>query len=337
MRALGEADLLGLWERGQAFTRSTGPAGDRRGFPETRPDSAADWPLGRRNRALAELHCLCFGPRSRLDLVPQCAEKLEFELDGEAAGGRPRRRGRANRSWSTGGLSGCRPAATWRDRRRTRSRCGGAARWPSAAGWIVGPEPAAPASAEIEWTRSGSRRVGEQMALADPLAEIMLHFDCPVCGESFEESLDLPAFLWAEMEAQAKRLLYDVHTLASAYGWSEAEILSLSAARRAILSRDGARMTGYLQRIAATAASPQPALHPLVGSIFRRTSRDAGADTPPQIEEFAGPKNSGSPRREPAVPNSRRIARGGASRPRRMVSTRLRQRLGRSRINGFSR
>ena len=52
-------------------------------------------------------------------------------------------------------------------------------------------------------------------------------------------------------------------------------------------------MTGYLQRIAATAASPQPALHPLVGSIFRQTSRDAGADTPPQIEEFAGSEEFG--------------------------------------------
>jgi hypothetical protein len=52
-------------------------------------------------------------------------------------------------------------------------------------------------------------------------------------------------------------------------------------------------MKGYLQRIAATAASPQPALHPLVGSIFRQTSRDAGADTLPLIEEFAGSEEFG--------------------------------------------
>ena len=52
-------------------------------------------------------------------------------------------------------------------------------------------------------------------------------------------------------------------------------------------------MTGYLQRIAATAAGPQPALHPLVGSIFRQTSRDAGADPPPQIEEIAGSEEFG--------------------------------------------
>ena len=34
------------------------------------------------------------------------------------------------------------------------------------------------------------------------------------------------------MEAHARRLLLDVHQLASAYGWSEMEILSLSATRR---------------------------------------------------------------------------------------------------------
>ena len=92
------------------------------------------------------------------------------------------------------------------------------------------------------------------MALADPLAEIMLHFDCPACGTSFDESLDLAAFLWAEIEGQAKRLCCEVHTLASAYGWSETEILSLSAGAPRILPRDGARMTGYLQRLAASVA-----------------------------------------------------------------------------------
>ena len=35
-----------------------------------------------------------------------------------------------------------------------------------------------------------------------------------------------------ELEAQAKRLLRSVHVLASAYGWSESEILALSEARR---------------------------------------------------------------------------------------------------------
>ena len=70
------------------------------------------------------------------------------------------------------------------------------------------------------------------MVQADPLAEILLDFDCPACGASFQEGLELASFVWAELEARARRLLMDVHTLASAYGWGEAEILALSAARR---------------------------------------------------------------------------------------------------------
>ena len=37
-----------------------------------------------------------------------------------------------------------------------------------------------------------------------------------------------------EIHAWAKRTLREVHTLASAYGWSEREILSMSAVRRAL-------------------------------------------------------------------------------------------------------
>jgi hypothetical protein len=43
---------------------------------------------------------------------------------------------------------------------------------------------------------------------------------------------DIGAFLWEEIAAQARRLLREVHTLARAYGWREADILVMSAARR---------------------------------------------------------------------------------------------------------
>jgi len=75
-------------------------------------------------------------------------------------------------------------------------------------------------------------RIGESMAQADPLAEILLGFECPACLHNCSEALDLPTFLWAEIDALVRRLLLEVHTLASAYGWSEREILSLSDARR---------------------------------------------------------------------------------------------------------
>ena len=52
------------------------------GFPETSYQTLADWPLGRRNRALAELRWSWFGPNLEgWASCPQCAEKLEFQLD----------------------------------------------------------------------------------------------------------------------------------------------------------------------------------------------------------------------------------------------------------------
>ena len=41
-----------------------------------------------------------------------------------------------------------------------------------------------------------------------------------------------PSTGWAELDAWARRLLLDVHTLARAYGWSERDILQLTETRR---------------------------------------------------------------------------------------------------------
>ncbi len=74
--------------------------------------------------------------------------------------------------------------------------------------------------------------MGEAMSEADPLAEIPLALSCFACGERWTSNFDIVSFFWTELEAQARRLLYDVHTLASTYGWREADILAMSAARR---------------------------------------------------------------------------------------------------------
>jgi len=70
------------------------------------------------------------------------------------------------------------------------------------------------------------------MALADPLAEITISLRCPGCRQESVETLDIVSFVWEEIQARAKRLYWEVHSIASVYGWSETEILSLSPARR---------------------------------------------------------------------------------------------------------
>jgi len=74
---------------------------------------------------------------------------------------------------------------------------------------------------------------GEALAQADPLADLRLGLSCVACDHAWRAPFDAAGFLWAELDAWAGRLLREVHTLASAYGWTERDILALSPARRA--------------------------------------------------------------------------------------------------------
>jgi hypothetical protein len=74
------------------------------------------------------------------------------------------------------------------------------------------------------------RRMGE----LDPQADIALDIGCPSCAHAWREPFDVVTFLWSELSAWARRQLGEVHLLASAYGWSESDILRLSPARRQI-------------------------------------------------------------------------------------------------------
>ena len=74
--------------------------------------------------------------------------------------------------------------------------------------------------------------VTERMSLADPQADIKLSLECPSCRNRWLAPFDILSFLWSEVETWARRLLREVHLLARAYGWSEADILAMSAIRR---------------------------------------------------------------------------------------------------------
>jgi len=83
--------------------------------------------------------------------------------------------------------------------------------------------------------------VAEGMAKADPHADVQVAIACPECGRECSLGFDIAAYLWSEIDDWAQRLLADVHALASAYGWREADVLAMSARRRrAYLELQGA-------------------------------------------------------------------------------------------------
>lgn len=70
------------------------------------------------------------------------------------------------------------------------------------------------------------------MADADPQADVRLKLVCPACGNEWQETFDIVFYFWTEIEAWVRRVLHEVHALASAYGWRETDILEMNSWRR---------------------------------------------------------------------------------------------------------
>lgn len=222
MRELSASEILGVWERGRGRTLPERAlelleVGGHPGPPELLS-------VGERDALLVELRELTFGPSlAAVIACPSCAELLEVELaaedlreEGGDAAGEPR-------DLELGG-------------RRVRFRL-------PTAGDLVAVASAADVEEgcalllercllEGEPGRGVEDAVSARMAEADPGAWIELGLACPGCALEWSAPFDIVSFLWAELDACARRLVHDVHALASAYGWRESDVLALSAARR---------------------------------------------------------------------------------------------------------
>lgn len=94
-----------------------------------------------------------------------------------------------------------------------------------------------PADAEMS-TQSGRlpesllNAVAEHMAEADPQADTRLALRCPECHHTWSATFDIATYLIKEIQRYVKHLLEEVHHLARAYGWREADILAMTPMRR---------------------------------------------------------------------------------------------------------
>ncbi len=229
MRSVCNSDLLDLWEKGStAHPLDQGLLALSVVFPETSLEELADWSLGRRNKSLFELYRDSFGPVLHgWTACTPCGEKLEFEVSVRTLTAHDARDERSadavfaneqffrlptSRDLAQVIHEGNSRLAAIRLLERCRIGEGDNSIWPDQ---VV-------------------EEVGEKMALADPLAETPLLLRCPACGHEWRGTLDIARFIWAEIEARVRRLVWEIHTFASAYGWTETDVLSLSSARRAL-------------------------------------------------------------------------------------------------------
>jgi hypothetical protein len=237
MCPLTATDVLRIWELGesqdpvdQALTILAAAC------PELTTEQLADLSLGQRDRRLFILHQWLFGPDLRgFVQCPQCRERLEFTLGVPAIGdAEPVEAASEERVFSAAGfdlrfrLPNSRDliaAAACPDSRQARQllvqRCLQEARREEETALTGGELPEAVMA-----------HLATRLAECDPWQEVLLDLACPACGHRWQPLLDIVTFLWAELAAQAKRLLREVHTLARAYGWREADILALSLRRR---------------------------------------------------------------------------------------------------------
>lgn len=82
------------------------------------------------------------------------------------------------------------------------------------------------------WPEEVAERICERMGELDPQAEIALQLQCPACQHRFSSTLDIGEYFCRELAAREDCRYREVHQLALAYHWSEADILGMSPRKR---------------------------------------------------------------------------------------------------------
>lgn len=230
MSTLSASDLLLIWERGQRASQperallllGATPSGAQ----------AGDLPVGQRDRLLLALRERLFGREMPcVTPCPQCGETLEFVLD-------------------TRQFHGPEGASTElhleQDGYRVRFRvptgsdlvaCASepsveAAQTRLIRNCLMDIQHDAQAIEVAALPEAMLQAVASVMAEADPCADLQMQTTCPACSNRWWSTFDIVVYLWTELQDWAIRMLREVHTLASAYGWAERDILAMSAWRR---------------------------------------------------------------------------------------------------------
>ncbi len=243
MEPLSAGALLDVWERGvnrppveQALI-ILGAA-----FPRVPMESLSRLTIGQRDACLLALRELTFGPKLEgLAVCPACGESLEMAFEtGDLRKGAPAlpEPGTAAGGGTTASMTVPPYELTFRLPDSTDLQA------------LAGVQDAALARRTLiercllEIRKDGARAaagdlpvevleaLAERMSRADPLADLTLAMTCPACKHAWQVLFDIVSFFWSEINARAGRLLREVHVLASAYGWREADILAMSAWRR---------------------------------------------------------------------------------------------------------
>ena len=239
MRPLNATELLNAWERGlnqpileRALILVTTAS------PELDAEEAAKLSIGERDARLLQLREWMFGTRLlNTARCPQCGEKVEWEgsttdLHIQAIGNfEPAQeftldadgyklRFHLPGSSDIAAAVAAAPQGGDNNAAALMEQC------------IVSIEHAGKNCDFSELPSHALDALSQYIEQLDPQAEIRTRLVCPECSREWELLFDIATFLWAEINSWAERTIRTIHRLASAYGWTESEILNLSPLRR---------------------------------------------------------------------------------------------------------
>jgi hypothetical protein len=225
--------LLAAWERGlnaDPWTRSTALLAVAPGGADTDPGRLS---AGARDARLLDLRERLFGSRLTGTVAcPACGERLEITLEtAQIRATAPRRVGDAEtvvvgsyvlrfRLPTLDDVAGARRGDRDAFRRELLARCVLSVTHDDVPATLADVPPAV-VTALVD-------RMGE----LDPQADVRIGVSCPACRHAWQPRVDVPSFLWSELDVWVRRLLCEVHALATAYGWREPDVLGLTPARR---------------------------------------------------------------------------------------------------------
>ncbi len=232
MNMLSAGELLGAWERGledKPFERAMILL--QKASPELSPDDLSQLSIGERDGRLLDLRASVFGDQlTLLAACPRCSQQLESVLP---VSGLRSASGTARRDESTLAVGAY----------RVRFRPLNTADIAVCASEEIGALDLV-RRCVVDATLDGSSiaastlpddvvgTIEAEMAGIDPGASINVDLTCPACEFRWSEPFDIVSYFWTEIDGWARRLLADVHALASSYGWAERDILGLSPVRR---------------------------------------------------------------------------------------------------------
>ncbi len=237
MRALTARSALRAWERGQPLdAQGRMLALLTEALPEVDRGRLRELPIGQRDALLVRLRQRTFGHKVRgFAQCSVCQTALEFDLDLRTYQAAEHLKHRLSAEWiSADGFDVQFRLPNSADFDAMADTCMdvGSARALLYQRCILQASRDGEAVAAMDLSPAALDRLGDRMEERDPLAELPLAVECERCHHHWLVLFDVGKFLWRDVTQAAHRLLDEVHALATTYGWTEPQIIALSAARR---------------------------------------------------------------------------------------------------------